>query len=103
MYLNIYDFGYNVDGVRSAAKIFFDTNPENLTIEQSATLLGMLQNSSLYNPIRRPELVTKRRNVVFQQMYRNKLLTKGEKDSRVSYYSHHNLLTPWFLHNPSYP
>ena len=81
MYLNIYDFGYNADGVRSAAKIFFDTNPENLTIEQSATLVGMLQNSSLYNPIRRPELVTKRRNVVFQQMYRNKLLTKREKDS----------------------
>ncbi len=81
MYLNIYDFGYNADGVRSAAKIFFDTNPENLTIEQSATLVGMLQNSSLYNPIRRPELVIKRRNVVFQQMYRNKLLTKREKDS----------------------
>ena len=81
MYLNIYDFGYNADGVRSAAKIFFDTNPENLTIEQSATLVGMLQNSSLYNPIRRPELVIKRRDVVFQQMYRNKLLTKREKDS----------------------
>ena len=83
MYLNIYDFGYNADGVRSAAKIFFDTNPENLTIEQSATLVGMLQNSSLYNPIRRPELVIKRRNVVFQQMYRNKLLTKREKDSLI--------------------
>ena len=81
MYLNIYDFGYNADGVRSAAKIFFNSNPENLTIEQSATLVGMLQNSSLYNPIRRPELVKKRRNVVFQQMYRNQLLTQEEKDS----------------------
>ena len=81
MYLNIYDFGYNADGVRSAAKIFFNSNPENLTIEQSATLVGMLQNSSLYNPIRRPELVKKRRNVVFQQMYRNQLLTIEEKDS----------------------
>tara|TARA_B100000287_G_scaffold82759_3_gene75460 strand:+ start:2457 stop:4778 length:2322 start_codon:yes stop_codon:yes gene_type:complete len=81
MYLNIYDFGYNADGVRSAAKIFFNSKPENLTIEQSATLVGMLQNSSLYNPIRRPELVKKRRNVVFQQMYRNQLLTLEEKDS----------------------
>ena len=81
MYLNIYDFGYNADGVRSAAKIFFNSNPENLTVEQSATLVGMLQNSSLYNPIRRPELVKKRRNVVFQQMYRNQLLTQEEKDS----------------------
>ena len=81
MYLNIYDFGYNADGVRSAAKIFFDSNPQDLTLEQSATLVGMLQNSSLYNPIRRPELVIKRRNVVFQQMFRNKLLTEQEKDS----------------------
>jgi penicillin-binding protein 1A len=57
MYLNIYDFGYNADGVRSAAKIYFDTTPEALRLEQSATLVGMLKNSSLYNPIRRPERV----------------------------------------------
>ena len=57
MYLNIYDFGYNADGVRSAAKIFFDTSPDALLLEQSATLVGMLKNSSLYNPLRRPEIV----------------------------------------------
>ncbi|MGB2164939.1 MAG: transglycosylase domain-containing protein, partial [Flavobacteriaceae bacterium] len=44
MYLNIYDFGYNADGVRSAAKIYFDTTPQALTLEQSATLVGMLKN-----------------------------------------------------------
>ena len=38
MYLNIYDFGYNADGVRSAAKIFFDTTPQSLKLEESATL-----------------------------------------------------------------
>ena len=81
MYLNIYDFGYNADGVRSAAKIYFDTSPETLTLDQSATLVGMLKNSSLYNPLRRPEMVRKRRNVVFQQMLRNKLITQAEKDS----------------------
>ena len=81
MYLNIYDFGYNADGVRSAAKIFFDTAPQSLKIEESATLVGMLKNSSLYNPIRRPEMVKIRRNVVFQQMLRNKLITSEEKDS----------------------
>ena len=74
MYLNIYDFGYNADGVRSAAKIFFDTSPDALLLEQSATLVGMLKNSSLYNPLRRPKMVRERRNVVFQQMYRNCLL-----------------------------
>ena len=81
MYLNIYDFGYNADGVRSAAKIFFNTSPDALLLEQSATLVGMLKNSSLYNPIRRTEMVTERRNVVFQQMYRNKMISSNEKDS----------------------
>ena len=81
MYLNIYDFGYNADGVRSAAKIFFNTTPKELTIEQSAMLVGMLKNSSLYNPIRRPERVLQRRNVVFQQMVRNELLIAEERDS----------------------
>jgi len=81
MYLNIYDFGYNADGIRSAAKIYFDTTPQALSIEQSATLVGMLKNSSLYNPMRRPERVERRRNVVFQQMLRNGLINKEEKDS----------------------
>tara|TARA_B100001175_G_C19514504_1_gene646318 strand:- start:2462 stop:4792 length:2331 start_codon:yes stop_codon:yes gene_type:complete len=84
MYLNIYDFGYNADGVRSAAKIYFDTVPLALKLEQSATLVGMLKNSSLYNPLRRPKMVEKRRNVVFQQMLRNELITQEEKDSLVT-------------------
>ena len=81
MYLNIYDFGYQADGIQSAAKIYFNTTPKNLTIEQSATLVGMLKNSSLFNPKRRPEMTQKRRNVVFQQMHRNEFLTKEELDS----------------------
>ena len=44
-------------------------------MEESAMLVGMLKNSSLYNPIRRPELVISRRNIVFQQMLRNEMLT----------------------------
>ena len=43
----------------------------------------MLKNSSLYNPIRRPERVKSRRNIVFQQMVRNKLISSEEKDSFV--------------------
>ena len=81
LYLNKYDFGYQADGIRSAAKIFFNKTPLTLKIEESATLVGMLKNSSLYNPIRRPERVKVRRNIVFQQMHRNKLITIEEKDS----------------------
>ena len=81
MYLNKYDFGYQADGIRSAAKIFFNKTSKELSIEESATLVGMLKNSSLYNPIRRPERVKKRRNIVFQQMLRNQLLSSEEVDS----------------------
>ncbi len=81
MYLNKYDFGYQADGIRSAAKIFFNKKPLELKIEESATLVGMLKNSSLYNPLRRPERVKSRRNIVFQQMVRNKLISSEEKDS----------------------
>ena len=81
MYLNIYDFNYNADGLRSASSIYFSKKPKDLSISESAMLVGMLKNSSLYNPIRRPELVRKRRNIVYQQMLRNALITEEEKDS----------------------
>ncbi|MGC6422852.1 MAG: penicillin-binding protein 1A [Flavobacteriaceae bacterium] len=81
MYLNIYDFGYNADGVQSAARIYFDKTPQELTLEECATLVGMLKNSSLYNPIRRPERVEQRRNVVIDQMLRNDFVTQSQRDS----------------------
>lgn len=81
MYLNIYDFGYQADGVQSAAKIYFNKTPMTLSVEEGATLVGMLKNSSLFNPKRRPEMTQKRRNVVFQQMHRNGYLSERERDS----------------------
>ena len=81
MYLNIYDFGYQADGIKSAAKIYFNKTPMTLSVEEGATLVGMLKNSSLFNPKRRLELTQKRRNVVFQQMYRNDYITEEERDS----------------------
>ena len=81
MYLNIYDFGYQADGIKSAAKIYFNKTPLTLSVEESATLVGMLKNSSLFNPKRRLEMTQKRRNVVFQQMYRNDFITVEERDS----------------------
>ena len=81
MYLNLYDFNYNADGLHSAANIYFSKEPSELLVEESAVLVGMLKNSSLYNPIRRPELVVSRRNIVFQQMLRNEMLTSKEVDS----------------------
>ena len=81
MYLNIYDFGYQADGIQSAAKIYFNKTPMTLSMEEAATLVGMLKNSSLFNPKRRQEMTQKRRNVVFQQMFRNKFISEAERDS----------------------
>jgi len=81
MYLNVYDFGNTADGVRSASKIYFNKTPDSLLIEDAATLVGMLKNSSYYNPLRRPEIVTERRNIVFQQMQRNGMISIQELDS----------------------
>jgi len=81
MYFNKYDFGHNAVGIRSASRIHFGKEPSELQIEESAMLVGMLKNSSLYNPMRRPEMVTQRRNVVFGQLLRNEFITEQEKDS----------------------
>lgn len=81
MYLNQYDFLYNADGIRSAAKIYFGKEPQELKTEESAVLVGMLKNSSYYNPIRRKELVVNRRNTVLAQMAKYDFITEQEKDS----------------------
>lgn len=81
MYLNQYDFHYNADGIRSASKIYFGKEAKDLKTEESAVLVGMLKNSSLYNPIRREELVFNRRNTVLGQMAKYNYITEKEKDS----------------------
>ncbi len=81
MYFNKYDFIYQAVGIRSAAKIYFDKEAKDLTLEESAVLVAMLKNSSLYNPVRRPELVEQRRNQVFKQMEKNGFLTREEKEA----------------------
>jgi len=80
MYLNKYDFLNLAVGIKSAAAIYFGTTPDQLTLEQSAMLVGMAKNSSLYNPVRRPELVRSRRNVVLSQMNNNGYLSDEEYD-----------------------
>lgn len=81
MYLNIYDFGNNADGIRSASRIYFGKEPKNLKIEESAMLIGMLQNSSYYNPLRREELTREKRNLVLSQMAKFEFISEVQKDS----------------------
>ena len=81
MYLNKFDFCYNAVGIRTASRIYFDCLPSELGVEQAAMLVGMLQNPSMYNPIRRPEKTTQRRSIVLGQMVKAGYITEAEADS----------------------
>jgi len=83
MYFNIYDFGNNADGIRSAASIYFDKKLMDLDVKESAMLVGMFKNSSLYNPRehRNPVGTRNRRNVALSQMKKNGYITEAVKDS----------------------
>ena len=85
-YFNIYDFGNNADGIRSASRIYFGKEPSNLSISESAMLVGMFKNSSLYNPRpnRNPIGTRNRRNVVLSQMAKYNFISDTLKDSLQS-------------------
>ena len=82
-YFNIYDFGNNADGIRSASRIYFGKEPIELSCNESAMLVGMFKNSSLYNPRpkRNPIGTRNRRNVVLSQMAKYGFLEETRKDS----------------------
>ncbi len=81
MYFNRFDFINNAVGIKSAANVYFDSNPDSLRIEQAAMLVGMLKNPSLFNPLRFEEKTLERRNVVLFQMKRNGYISQDAYDS----------------------
>ena len=78
LYLNYFDFLHNAVGIKTAAKTYFNKDPKNLTIAESATLIGLCKNPSLYNPVRHPERCRERRNVVLMQMLKAGYLTEAQ-------------------------
>ena len=84
MYLNKYDFLNLAVGIRSASRIYFGKEPIELSVKESAMLVGMLKNASFYNPLRFEERVKNRRNTVLGQMYKNDFISKAERDSLQS-------------------
>ena len=68
MYLNYFDFLHNAVGIKTAANTYFGKEPRNLSVTESAVLIGLCKNPSYYNPVRYPERSLERRNVVLGQM-----------------------------------
>jgi len=81
MYLNKAPFIYGAYGIESAAHTFFSKPMDSIRVEEAATLIGMLQNPSLYNPLRRPDITQNRRNIVLSQMQKASHITPEEFDS----------------------
>lgn len=87
LYLNTVDFGSNAYGIRTAAKTYFNTEPANLTAEESATLIGLLKATTTYNPKINPENSLRRRNQVLlnmlthDKMFQVGNMTKTDYDS----------------------
>lgn len=81
MYFNTVDFGSNAFGIHTAAKTFFNTTPAKLNYEQSATLVGLLKATSSYSPIAHPKRSMERRNIVLENLVKQKVITQHECDS----------------------
>jgi len=70
-YFNTIEFLNNAIGIKSAARVYFNTTPDSLKLHESAMLVGMAKNPSLFNPLRRPDTTKHRRMVVLGQMVKN--------------------------------
>lgn len=68
MYINTIYFGHNCYGLQSAAEFYFDKKAENLTLDESAVLVGLLISPNNYSPFKNAEKSLARRNIVLKSM-----------------------------------
>ena len=81
MYLNSIFFGSGAYGIRAASETFFAKEPCDLTVEEAATLIGMVNKPTRYNPVLHPDLSLSRRNFVIGRMKKAHFLTGRQADS----------------------
>ena len=83
-YLNIVFLGNNSYGVAAAARTYFNTTPERLTVPQAALLAGMVQSTTQFDPTRHPQAATGRRNEVINQMLGQGMITQQQAQEAVA-------------------
>ena len=81
MYLNNAYFGNGVWGVEDASKKYFGVSASQLTLDEAATLAGMLKGPELYNPLSSLEDSTNRRDTVLQNMVAAGFIGYGNNSS----------------------
>jgi penicillin-binding protein 1A len=80
MYLNEVSFGNNAYGIQVACRTYFQKDIQNVSLTEAATLIGLLQNPSLYDPRVRPEKTLERRNTVLGQLAKYDFILPEELD-----------------------
>lgn len=78
MYLNTVSFGNNAYGIKTASRIYFDKEANELDVPESALLVGMLKGTTTYNPIKNPDKALERRNVALAQMNKYEYITAAQ-------------------------
>jgi penicillin-binding protein 1A len=84
LYFNTVPFGNNTFGIKAASLKYFNKNPDAVTADDAALLIGMLKATSTYNPIRNPDKSLDRRNTVLGQMQKNDKISKEEYDKDIA-------------------
>jgi len=84
LYLNTVSFGENTFGIEMASFRFFSKAPSELTVNEAATLAGLLQATTFFNPHRNPERSAVRRNIVLRQMARYEMISEELAESTIN-------------------
>ncbi len=83
MYLNTIYFGHNCYGLQSAAEFYFDKKAEELSLTESATLVGLLTSPNNYSPFKNPEKSLQKRNTVLKSMLECGFIDQNEYQNAV--------------------
>ena len=83
-YLNTINLGAGSYGVQAAARQYFDKDVWNLNLSECATLAGITQNPTKFNPIINPESNQKRRKEVLQHMLDQNYITQDQYDEALA-------------------
>ncbi|NQY75003.1 MAG: PBP1A family penicillin-binding protein [Candidatus Margulisbacteria bacterium] len=78
MYLNQVYWGHNSYGIESASQLYFGKRAEDISLAESAMLVGLLRGPELYTPHRNFQLAKRRQNVVLNRMKKLGILSKEQ-------------------------
>ena len=84
LYLNIIPMSESIYGVGMASRVYFGKEPSDLTAAEAATLIGITNAPTAYNPHNNPEACTKKRNTVLSVMKREGVITDEEYNTAVA-------------------